>query len=277
MRSNHYFFILILIFIFQLQFNYCKAQADSLSKDSLVIKKPEKKWKFDSQLDQRNSFYQVNNSSTSLPIIGYNIGWVRKEKFRFGIGGYYAKTHDSKAYFVKYSSIIQNNAPTAVILYGQSGNYYLIQQNIKMYYFTPSVEWIFFTSKWLDLSIPVEVGIGYSKLTLTDYFSGAEIPIFSYKSGNILQGDAIFFPAMSGLSAMLKLSPDVGFQTGVGYRTILQEVGISQNFDSWYYMVGLQLLPGNIKNNLIKDIKKLKEKRLKRKAIRRQRPEKNSN
>jgi len=266
MRGNKFSFKLLFI-LFVLQITFCHSQSDSLPKE-----KTKNTWKYDSQIDQRNSFITgPNNSNANLPIIGYTVGWIRNNRFRIGVGGYYAKSQGSKAYFIKYSPIVQNHSPNAVILYGKNGMSYLIQKNIQMFYITPSFEWIFFRSKWLELSIPVEVGVGYSKIILTDYFSGADIPIFSYKTGKILKGEDIFFPAMVGFSAMFNLTPDVGFQAGIGYRTILQEVGISENFDSWYYQVGLQLFPENIIANLKKDYRSWKLHRLKKKEAKRQR------
>ena len=84
------FFILFLV-ICNALINILIAQTLS---DSLTKVKSEKKWIFDSQIDQRNSIIPTSAkipSTISLPIIGYNMVWVHNDRFRLGVGVYYAK------------------------------------------------------------------------------------------------------------------------------------------------------------------------------------------
>ena len=133
-----------------------------------------------------------------------------------------------------------------------------------MYYLTANFEWIFLRSKWLDLSVPIEVGVGYSSLILTEYFSGSNIPIISPTTGRKLKGQNVFIPSTIGLSAMLNLTPDVGFQLGGGYRYVLIETSASQDYNGYFYMVGVQLKPQNIIKNLKNDYKEWRVKKKKR-------------
>lgn len=224
-----------------------------------------KRWVFDSQIDQRNSFIPAGKSNSSLPIFGYTLGWTRWGRLRLGGGAYYASSNAGHGYLVKVTPDLQTLTPSSVVVNVHSNNYYLVQKKTQMIYITPSVEWIFFKSKWLDLSIPLEIGVGYSKIKLSDYFSGADIPIYNYRTKKTLPGNTIFFPALSGLSAMVNLTPDVGFQLGAGYRFILQEVGLSQDFDGLFYQFGAQLYPENFIKAFKKDYRDWKEKKRKRK------------
>lgn len=253
------------LFISSFLGNICIAQTPA---DSLPKEKPEKKWVFDSQLDQRNSIIPTSQkvaSSISLPIIGYNLGWVRKERIRLGVGGYYAKSQESKAFALKYGPDYANIFPKSSLFYRNKEVEFLVQKAVQMYYVTANFEWIFFKSKWIDLSIPIEAGVGYSTLTLTEYFSGINVPIISPTTGKTLKGQDVFIPATAGLSAMINLTPDVGFQLGGGYRYILIETSASQDYNGYFYMVGVQLLPQNIIKNFKSDYKEWRAKRKKRK------------
>ena len=234
--------------------------------DSLTKVKSEKKWIFDSQIDQRNSIIPTSAkipSTISLPIIGYNMGWVHNERIRLGVGVYYAKSQESRAYPEKYTSAYAV-IPKSSLFYRDKEVQFLIQKSVQMYYLTANFEWIFFKSKWLDLSIPIEAGLGYSSLNLTEYFSGVKVPIISPRTGKTFKGDDIFIPATLGLSAMFNLTPDVGFQAGGGYRYVLAETSASQDFNGYFYMVGIQLIPQNIIKNFKNDYKKWKGKHKKK-------------
>jgi hypothetical protein len=257
-------FSLWLGIIFSMPANQITAQTHSVNDSSLITKKVEKKWQFDFQLDQRTSFLNAKQySGNPITINGVTMGGTYKDKFRFGLGGYLVKAQGNKAYFIKYNTAIENLAPNAKILGTGNNKSYLVQNKTQLYYVTPSFEYIFYHSKWLDLSIPLEIGIGYSKLTLTDYFTNLDLPILNKKEQPINSAN-IFFPSLIGLSMMINLSPDVGLNASAGYRKIITEIGLSQDFDGFYYQIGLQLFPANIVKNLKKDFKAQKEKKKKK-------------
>ena len=251
------FIFLLYTILITILINKSVAQTKGIN-DSSHKEMVEKKWEFDFQLDQRTSFLNGKQySGNPVSINGLTIGWTFKNRFRIGFGGYLIKAQANKAFFIKYNPKIESFAPSATILGKGNSKSYLVQSKTQMYYFTPSFEYIFYSSKWLDLSIPIEIGVGYSNLSLTEYFSNRELPILN-KNGQVIKGESIFFPALIGLSVMINLSPDVGLSASFGYRKILSEIGLSQNFDGLYYQIGLQLFPTNIKNNLKKDFKKWK-------------------
>ena len=127
-----------------------------------------------------------------------------------------------------------------------------------MRYVTAMVEYEFFQSKWLDLSIPLEVGVGTSSLALTEFFSKTKLPITTRKN-KLVPSETTFTPALLGLKAYFNLSPDVMFVGSFGYRLILKEVGVSQNFDGIYYQLGLQLIPQRIIAAMKSDFKQRKK------------------
>lgn len=246
------------------------AAQDTAPSDSAAKNEVEKRWGFDFRLDQRTSFINDQNYNGSpVTINGITMGWTYKHRFRIGWGGYFVNTQRNKAYFINYTPQIASLAPNATPLPSKTNpKTYLVQNKVQMYYITPSFEFIYFKSKWLDLSVPLEIGVGYSKLTVTDYFTDTQMPIFN-KKGEVISAEDIFFPALAAFACMVNLSPDVGLSASLGYRTILKEIGISPNFDGMFYQIGLQLFPDNIKKNMKKDYREWKEERKKRKQEKR--------
>jgi hypothetical protein len=252
------FFIFFLLFSLQYQSTFSQ---NSSQNDSNANKSVEKKWEFDFQLDQRTSFLEAKQYSGSpIRVFGFTFGWTYQHRWRVGLGAYFIRNLDGKAYLLKHSPQIESAAPNARILGTGPNRFYLAQNSLQMYYITPSLEYIFYKSKWLDLSLPFEVGIGYSKFKLNEYFTNEPLPVIN-KNGRRVNAQNIFFPALIGFAAKLNLSPDVALNASVGYRKILSEIGLNQDFDGVYYQLGLQLVPTNIKNNIRKDWRAWKAKR----------------
>lgn len=232
------------------------ASAQIIAKDSTT-----NKWEFDFLLDRRKSIFLRNNllgTNASASVTGVNVGFTYNNRIRLGVGAFYAKSNGtstlliSKAYYVTQ---IRNLAPMAVPISVNGQNGYLVNGVLTMYYITPSIEYLFYTSKWIKLGIPLEIGMGYSNVNLTDFFTNTPIPIVNSK-GKIFRVNNYFFPALSGIHGMINLSPDVAFTASVGYRKILTQIGINQNFDGMYYQLGLRLLPKQIKQKLTCDYNK---------------------
>jgi hypothetical protein len=140
----------------------------------------------------------------------------------------------------------------------ENGKGYLVNSSLRMRYVTAMVEYEFFQSKWLDLSIPFEVGVGTSSLALTEFFSKTKLPITTRKN-KLVPSETTFTPALLGLKAYFNLSPDVMLVGSFGYRLILKEVGVSQNFDGIYYQLGLQLIPQRIIADMKSDFNRRKK------------------
>ena len=173
-----------------------------------------------------------------------------------------AKAQSAKAFMITnpgYVQKIKTTVPTATFINTPSEHGFLVTSSLKMYYVTPSIEYQFYSSKWLELSIPLEIGVGYSNLSINDFFTNASIPILG-KKRTVISGKDVFIPALLGLNLNINLSKDVFLSSSIGYRKIIKEVGISQNFDGIYYQIGLQLIPENIIKDLKKDYKNWKDK-----------------
>jgi hypothetical protein len=252
MYKNSARIVSVFVLFFALPYHFTFSQSVAQN-DSISNKLIEKKWAFDFQLDQRTSFLEAKQYSGSpIRVFGFTFGWTYKHRWRLGLGAYFIRNLGSKAYFLKHSPKIESAAPNAKILGSGANRFYLVQNNLQMFYFTPSLEYIFYKSKWLDLSLPLEIGIGYSKFKLNEYFTNEELPVIN-KNGKTVNAQNIFFPALIGFAAKLNLSPDVALNASIGYRKILSEIGLNQDFDGAYYQLGLQLVPTNIKNNIRKD------------------------
>jgi hypothetical protein len=258
--KKKYFKQRLLSILFSSFFVSINAQQVILS-DTITSTLNPKNWIFDFQLDQRTSFIEAEQySGAPIRVNGFTLGWTHKRRYRIGVGAYFIRNLGSKAYFLKYSPLLEKATPNAKIIGTGNNKFYLVQNKVQLFYITPSFEYIFYRSKWIDLSIPLELGIGYSKFILTEYFSGETLPIIN-KKGNTVKAQNVFFPALAGFAIKLNLSPDVALNASIGYRKILTEIGLNQDFDGLYYQIGLQLIPTNIKNNIKRDFKAWKAKR----------------
>ena len=241
-----------LFFLLILSFSTFAQQQDSI--------KEVKKWEFDFQFDQKNSIItgsRLLGKNVSTLINGISIGMEYKEKYRIGFGGYITKSQSPKAFMITdkvYVEKIHSLIPSL----NQINKGYLVSSNLSLYYFTTNFEYQFFDSKWLELSIPIEIGYGYSSMSINDFFASTSVPILNKKKDRVLNGSNNFVPASIGLNTILNLSPDVMFAASFGYRKIVKEIGISQNFDGLYYQFGLQLIPGRIIKEFKADFKKWK-------------------
>ncbi|MFN8356470.1 MAG: hypothetical protein U0Y10_18590 [Spirosomataceae bacterium] len=197
---------------------------------------------FDFTIDRRKSI--VNQESVAIDINGLNVGWTRyKGRIRLGIGGYFIFDKNPKATQIRYQ-----NKNT------------LVQRKTNIYYLTPNISYKFYRSKWLDLAIPFELGLGYSDLTQTDYLTGAVIPVLK-KDGTSSPTTEWFVPAQLGLWATVNLSPDVALVSSIGYRKILTSSGLNIDYDGLYYSFGLKLIPNRILKDFKNDLTRWKQRK----------------
>ena len=220
--------------------------------------------KFSIGLDQRKAMISNNSllgNSILSAINGVTVAVNYKSRLKFGLGVYISTTESENAFMItnpSYVATIHQNTPLATMTNSENGKGYLVNSSLRMRYVTAMVEYEFFQSKWLDLSIPLEVGVGTSSLALTEFFSKTKLPITTRKN-KLVPSETTFTPALLGLKAYFNLSPDVMFVGSFGYRLILKEVGVSQNFDGIYYQLGLQLIPQRIIAAMKSDFKQRKK------------------
>ena len=231
---------LLLLLVCQLTAADMQGQAiDSVSVNT-------KKRAFDLQLDKRNTFLKNKDQVLQVDVNGLNAGFTFNSRYRIGLGAYLISDAIAKPYVtrnVQYKKV-------------------LVQKAIQLYYVTPNFSYIFYRSQWLDLAIPLEIGIGRSNISQADT-NGTSVPLYSFRYDKTLRrnvaseipGKNIFFIGELGLLATIKLSDDVGLSSSIGYRQILKEIGLEQDFNGLYYSVGLKLFPTPIKERVVRDYK----------------------
>jgi hypothetical protein len=170
-------------------------------------------------LDNRNSFVQAS----AVRIIGLNIGLTpRGKRYRLGLGGYTLRRSYAQLYTYSGKGRRQKLKDT-------------LTPELSLTYFTPNFAYTFFHSRWLELSIPVDIGLGRSHYTITD------------EKGKVTTDTkGLFFPAEIGVGALLKPTRWVGLSGAVGYRVSLKEIDYQEDFNGWYYSYRLNLFVGAI-------------------------------
>jgi hypothetical protein len=170
-------------------------------------------------LDNRNSFVQAS----AVRIIGVNVGVVPRGKpYRLGLGAYTLRRSYSDLY--TYSGKGKNRKLKDTLT-----------PSLQLTYFTPNFSYTFFQRRFIELSIPVDVGLGRSHYTITD------------EHGTVTtDSKGLFIPAEIGVGVLLKPTRWVGISGAAGYRVSLKEIDYKEDFDGWYYSYRLNLFVGNI-------------------------------
>ncbi len=170
-------------------------------------------------LDNRNSFVQ----ESAVRIIGLNVGVMpRGKSYRLGLGAYTLRRSYAELYTYSGKGKKQKLKDT-------------LTPELSLTYFTPNFTYTFFHSRFVELSVPVDIGLGRSHYTVTD------------ENGNLTTDDkGLFIPAEAGLGVLLKPTRWVGVSGAAGYRLSLKEIDYKEDFDGWYYSYRLNLFVGNI-------------------------------
>lgn len=172
-------------------------------------------------LDNRQSFVQAS----AVRIIGLNAGIVLpNRRWRLGLGGYTL----SRSYSDLYVYQIRNGKRTKRIVD-------TLTPQLDLTYFTPNVSYVFFQRPWLEISLPVEFGLGRSHYTETN-------------QNNQVKTDTrgLFFPVEAGVNVLVKPFRWVGVSGSVGYRKSVFEVDYKQDFDGLYFSYRLNVFVGTI-------------------------------
>lgn len=170
-------------------------------------------------IDNRNSFVQAS----AVRIIGLNIGLTpRGKRYRLGLAGYTLRRSYAQLYTYSGKGKKQKLKDT-------------LTPELSLTYFTPNFAYTFYHGRWLELSIPVDVGLGRSHYTITD------------EKGKVTTDTkGLFFPAEIGVGVLLKPTRWVGISGAVGYRASLKEIDYKEDFNGWYYSYRLNLFVGAI-------------------------------
>ena len=169
--------------------------------------------------DNRNSFVQAS----AVRIIGVNIGVVPRGKpYRLGLGAYTLRRSYADLY--TYSGRGKNRKLKSTLT-----------PALILTYFTPNFAYTFLNRRYIELSVPVDIGLGRSHYTVTD------------EKGNVTTDSrGLFIPAEVGVGVLLKPTRWVGISGVAGYRLSLKEIDYKEDFNGWYYSYRLNLFVGNI-------------------------------
>ncbi|TAE00760.1 MAG: hypothetical protein EAZ97_04905 [Bacteroidetes bacterium] len=146
-------------------------------------------------------------------------------------------------YWLGFANIsASSKAPLRIKSQSNSNNSQaVLNRELSLYFFTLSPEYIFFYRSYLELSVPLEFGIGYSSLkTVND-----QGLVFNEKNG-------VFVPLESGLNILIKPTRWFGIIARGGYRKTINVSGFEADYDGWYYNYGLAIFLGNIYRDLKK-------------------------
>jgi hypothetical protein len=210
------FLILMLSFLFAQN-----AQAFNFPTDSAVISTSQK-LKFVFLIDIRNSFLKKNE----VKIYGATAGISFRNKHQFTLG---------------YYTLSEQSEEITRLKDAQTINFYF---QIELSFLSLGYTYTFPLLKKLDLSIPLEIGLGGSRVTQKGL------------NGETLRkpARAAFIPLQAGVKADLKLTRWIGINGSVGYRETLTRGEVKQDYDGLYYNYGLSIYLSNI----LTDIKKKK-------------------
>ncbi|MBF9141635.1 hypothetical protein [Hymenobacter properus] len=172
-------------------------------------------------LDNRESFVQ----SSAVHVVGLNAGVVLpNHRWRLGVGGYTL----SRDYATLYTYQYKNGKRTKKIAD-------TLTPQLSLTYLTPNVSYVFVHRPWLEISLPLEVGLGRSHYTVTD------------QNGNTPTNTrGLFVPVEAGVAVLLKPFRWVGVSGSLGYRKSVFEVDYKEDFDGLYFSYRLNVFVGVI-------------------------------
>lgn len=182
-------------------------------------------------LDNRKSF--IRNSP--VDINGYFAGILYKRHYRFTIG-YYQVENQSKV-----NKRVLNHQVVNV-------------RDLELYYTTFNFEWFVLNRRYLRLGFPVDLGFGFSNLSI---YNENKTKLLYHTSGN-------FTPISLGTELTIKPLRWFGISGLFGYRKILRNTEENIDFNGLFYSYGLT---ADIKE-IIKDFKLYRLKKRYKKALR---------
>lgn len=171
--------------------------------------------------DSRNSFIQ----QSPVTIYGLSLGFSIDEKEQFELG-FYTLTPQSARFIMELNSS-QNERITDAGLYFAGIGY---TRRLLTY-------------KWLELNLPLEAGIGATRLRKTVLRGGQEIE---------LSNDHGFIPLQAGLQIDIGLHRWFGIGGSAGYRTTLINADYETNYNGPYFTYGLSFYLGTIYRDMIR-------------------------
>jgi len=186
-----------------------------------VAEAPRRRVGFVLSLDNRESFVQ----SSAVRIIGLNAAVVLPgHRWRLGLGGYTLSRDYANLYVYQY----KNGKRTKKILD-------TLTPQLNLTYLTPNVTYVFYQRPRLELSVPLEAGLGRSHYTETDQNNRVTT-----------SSQGLFVPVQVGLAVLIKPVRWAGVSGSVGYRKSVLEIDYKDDFDGLYFSYRLNVFVGVI-------------------------------
>ena len=182
--------------------------------------------KLDLRADARTSFI----STKPARIFGLKLGLNFNDKVQVGVG---------------YNWLISDIKKDRKIVI--NGSIELVDSRLLLQYVSPYFEYTYYNSPTLELSIPVMLGLGYSRYTAASSF-------YQFVPDSKKNVVMFYEPYSVGI---YKPIPWVGIGFGVGYRLLfIGNKSISENLNSPIYVFKLKLLVGVLYRGMKSKIKK---------------------
>jgi hypothetical protein len=199
------------------------ALSQEIKKDIIPLLKT--KPQLDLRFNTRNSFI----STRSARISGIKIGLSFEKKLKIGIGYNWLNSSITKNYHFE-SNIGEVNS-------------YLEKLNLQ--YISPYIEYTYYHSKKLELTIPIHLGVGWTYFT----YQNSPKNMSNLKPRSDLKLLLLYEPYSI---AYYKPLPYLGIGFGLGYRLILISKS-NYNLNSPTYVVKLKIYFEEVKKNIIQN------------------------
>ncbi len=227
--------------------------------------------KFDLQIDTRNSFVK----DFPINVYGLNVGLIRRERFRFGVGYYWINQNfNDKLLGIYASDTIKGrvfpNAKGHVITtskgipipvsklesagFAVNKDFYAASQQIDLWFASIGLMYTFYVSRLLEFAIPIEIGYGNFSEKLFDTSGNNFGSLGASLKPGTTQGN--FIPGQIGFDMLVKPHRWVYLEGSVGYRqTLIQNyttkyraTSFDSQFNGAYYNIGIKIQLGTIMN-----------------------------
>jgi len=210
------FLVIIGLIVFPIIVSAQTENAEGLIFEDEWRKSFNSKPKLDVKFDNRFSFIRNNDVQT----IGLKVGLNYRRKFKIGLG--------------------INRMLFPVDTYTFDDNDIKVPVTLEYYYFSPYIEYVYYTDRKWEFSLSLQAGIGEASYQFTNVDGGrrklGESNILSYEPAMLID---------------YKIVKWVAVGTGVGYRMILYKRPIiKEQFSSPEYVVKLKIYLGEIYRTL---------------------------
>lgn len=179
------------------------------------------------KLDTRNSF--INNSRAK--IFGVKIGLNYGNKLHFGVGYNQlfkpAKDFDKQVYYTNSNNMADS-----------------VAAQLKLYYFSTHLEYIYYQNQYWRLSIPLQVGFGKT------YY---QYKLFGKKKED---GNTFVFIYEPAVSIEYKFAKWAGVGADIGFRFMVTDYRrLNQKFNSPTYAFKLLIYYNEIYKSIVKKVR----------------------